>query len=177
MRARLWPGSPSCIPLPMHNVQAVCIRQTLPCEVIGRSQVLLLGLFLLVCLPLAAGEECSGCRDDARKSRCTGVDLGLLPFEPLKKQHVRDAEKGQRHDGERTRDSHSRGGSNGRKWPSLRAYKARSTSAETPQIWGEKHRISASVKDFLLQLTNLNVLVAHLTSCNFYCRSLLCFAT
>src|SRR5271155_4324117 len=32
-----------------------------------------------------------------------------IPFEPLQKQDVRDAEKEKRHDGERTRDSRSRG--------------------------------------------------------------------
>src|SRR5271156_4894751 len=128
---RLWPGLPIMHPLPMHNVQAVCIGQTLPCEVIGHSRVLLLGLFLLVCLPSAADEECRGCPDDARKkSRCIGVDLGLLPFEPLKKQHGRDAEK-KKDTMEKEREIRAQeGGSNGRKWLSFRAYKARSTSAE-----------------------------------------------
>jgi hypothetical protein len=116
----------------------VCIGRTLPCEVIGRSRVLLLGLFLLVCLPPVADEECSGCPDDARKKgRCIGVGLGPLSFELLKKQHVRDAEKKKRHDGERNaRFALKR--SNGRKWLSLRAYRARSTSAETPQVLGGK---------------------------------------
>jgi hypothetical protein len=69
----------------------------------------LLGLFLVVCLPPAADEECSGYTDDARrKSRCIGVDLGLLPFAPLKKQHVRGAEKKRDTMEKRTRDSRSR---------------------------------------------------------------------
>src|SRR5271168_3558484 len=63
---RLWPGLPIMHSLPMHNVQAVCIGQTLPCEIIGHSRVLLLGLFLLVCLLPAADEECSGCTDEAQ---------------------------------------------------------------------------------------------------------------
>ena len=99
-------GSHSCILFSCTTSKPVCIGRTLPCEVIGHSRVLLLGLFLLVCLPLAADEECSGCSDDARKkSRCIGVDLGPLPFEPSKKQHVCDAEEKKRHDGERTRES------------------------------------------------------------------------
>src|SRR5271155_1353034 len=81
---RLWPGLPIMHSLPMHNVQAECIGQTLPCEIIGHSRVLLLGLFLLVCLLPAADEECSGCTDDARKKRrCIGVDLELYTIRAI----------------------------------------------------------------------------------------------
>jgi len=58
-----------------------------------------------------------------------------------------------RHDGEKEREIRAQErGSNGRKWLSFRACKARSTSAGTPQVWGGKHAISASVKDFLFTI-------------------------
>jgi hypothetical protein len=65
-------------------------------------------------------KECSGCPDDARKkSRCTGVGLGLLPFEPLKKQHVRDAEK-KKDMMEKEREI--RGQEGGSQWPEMAVF-------------------------------------------------------
>ena len=149
-------------------------RPNTPVEIIGHFRVLLLGLFLVVCLPPAADEECSGCTDEAQM-HWRGPRTIYHSSHYRSKTFVTRRRKKDTMEKEREIRPQE-GGSNGRKWLSFRAYKARSTSAETPQVCGSigsRLRLKISC----LQLTNLNVLVAHLTSCNFCCLSLLCFAT